>query len=74
LVDKDGILNPEFKVGSWDVHVEIECEYWALGRSREEILAKMRKERPGDDDSYIPSVLRTPPQIETMHELSGYDA
>ena len=50
----------------------ITADYWVCGKSREEIVAKTR-EKFGTE-VYIPTILRSPPEIETMHEISGYDS
>jgi hypothetical protein len=53
--------------------VIIYADYWACGKSLEEIVAKMREEF-GTEAVYIPTFLRSPPEIETMHEITGYDS
>ena len=51
----------------------ITADYWVCGKSREEIVAK-RREEFGTKPVYIPTFLRSPPEIETMHEITGYDS
>jgi hypothetical protein len=51
----------------------ISADYWVCGKSREEIVTKIREEF-GTEAVHIPTFLRSPPEIETMHEITGYDS
>jgi hypothetical protein len=73
----------EVEVGSWDVHVLIIGHSWQYGKTREETVAAIRNEleivagisNDFDVDAHIPSILKSPPpEVETMHEMTGYDS
>ena len=53
--------------------VSMTAYYWTCGKSREKIVAK-RREESGTEAVHIPTFLRSPPEIDTMHEESGYDS
>jgi hypothetical protein len=49
----------------------VTCYNDANGKSREEIVEKLRREY-GDDR--LPEILKLPPEVEEMHREIGYDA
>jgi hypothetical protein len=66
----------ERKVGPGDVHVQVLCQHMFSGKSREEILEAFQdwdKEECGRDDDYTPPLLESPPKVEDMHTITGYD-
>ena len=62
----------EVKVGTSAVRMKIVCDRWCYGKNLEEIRAQFRN-RYGPDVE-IPSILESPPEVETMHEMTGYDS
>ena len=65
-------LGCEEKVDTSAVRVEITCDRWCCGKNLEEILAQFR-DRYGPDIE-IPSLLESPPEVEEMHRVTGYDS
>jgi hypothetical protein len=62
----------EVKVGTREVRVDIICERCCHGKNLEEIRAQFRDLYGPDVE--IPSLLEPPPEVETMHEMTGYDS
>ena len=62
----------EVKVGTCELRVDIICERWCFGKNLEGIRARFR-DRYGPDVK-IPSLLESPPEVETMHTETGYDS
>jgi hypothetical protein len=56
----------------------IDCYWWMRARDYQGLRDHFRDFGPGelgiDPMDGIPSILCEPPEIETMHELSGYDS
>jgi hypothetical protein len=62
----------EVKVGDWDLHVLIQCYCEEWGKSREEIVQKMRWSY---DDADLPEILKPPPpEPEDMHTMTGWNS
>jgi len=62
----------EVKVGTSPVRVEIICDRWWCDKNLEGIRARFR-DRYGPDVK-IPSLLESPPEVEEMHRVTGYDS
>ena len=62
----------EVKVGTCEVRVKIICDRWSYGKNLEEIRVRFRDQYGPDVE--IPSLLESPPEVETMHEMTGYDS
>jgi hypothetical protein len=63
----------EEKVGDEDLHVQINGCVEEYGRTRREILERLRSVGIINADE-VPSVLESPPEVETMHTVTGYDS
>jgi hypothetical protein len=63
----------EQKVGGWDLHVQIDSLVEEYGRTRAEILEKLRHLWLAGYE--IPSVLESPPpEPEDMHTMTGWNS
>ena len=54
----------------------IDCSWCLQARTREHLAAQFRSlaKANGIDNPVIPSLIGLVPEIETMHEMTGYDA
>jgi hypothetical protein len=62
----------EEEMGTWYACVEIDCDRWCYGKDLEDIRARFCDIYGPDIE--IPSILESPPEVETMHEMTGYDS
>jgi len=60
------------KVFTSTVHVVIGCDRWCCGKNLEEMRAQFRDLYGPDVE--IPSLLESPPEVETMYRETGYDS
>jgi hypothetical protein len=64
---------------SYNDYVKVSCLYWFGDQSRQGLISQLQdiwREYNGDDrDLKIPTILHEPPpEIETMHTMTGYDS